>query len=72
MRALSCPQKTELYDRTKSRFDVLFSKYNEDFTKNIKRLLTMNNWFFNKKDIIDVTEYTIDKCLNFFLNQVGS
>ena len=37
MLVLICPQKTELYDMTKSRFDVLFSKYNEDFTKNISR-----------------------------------
>lgn len=39
MIVLICPQKTKLYDMTKSRFDVLFSKYNEDFTKNIKKIV---------------------------------
>ena len=37
MIVLICPQKTELYDMAESRLGVWFSKYNEDFTKNIKK-----------------------------------
>ena len=39
MIVLVCPQKTELFDMTKGRFDVLFSKYNEGFTKNVRKIV---------------------------------